>query len=537
MGKGSELMITGGRMLSAMASAAFNASGLAPNGAYNGASSIRQALRAWRASKGSADLDTLSNLETLRARSRDLVRNTPTAAAIVSKKTINVVNTGLRWKSRIDAGALGLSPDAARDYEKKLSDYFDRWASSKDADAARGNNFYQMQALAYRGQLESGDIFAALPVIERRGLGSRLCVKLIESDLCVSPPGVSVSRKLAGGIEIDEWGAPVAYWFTQSHVEDLELSTAPMIRVPAYGEKTGRPLVLHVFSSLRPGQRRGVPALAPVIEPLKNLGRYLDAELMAAVVSGMFTVFIKTAAGLPGQGNVPPSALVGGTGEKGDLAPFEMSYGGVVDLAAGEEIQTADPSRPNPNFDPFVSSILKEVGGALGIGAEMIQGQYSSSYTAARASFLDAYRGFKVDIKNLEVDLCEPVKGSVLLHGVLSGDLDLPGYLADPAIRALWESGQWVAPAPGQLDPLKETQAYALQVREQFTSRRIAAQELRGEEYRHIVSELAEEQEWRGDAGIPDPLESVQGAASGPAGNEATDPGAANTADPAAEQF
>ncbi len=43
----------------------------------------------------------------------------------------------------------------------------------------------------------------------------------------------------------------------------------------------------------RPGQRRGVPVLAPVIEALKQLGRYTDAELVAAVVSGLFTVFVK----------------------------------------------------------------------------------------------------------------------------------------------------------------------------------------------------------------------------------------------------
>ncbi|MCH5894346.1 phage portal protein, partial [Salmonella enterica] len=68
-------------------------------------------------------------------------------------------------------------------------------------------------------------------------------------------------------------------------------------RIPAYGKKTGRRNVLHVMQDWeRPGQRRGVPVLAPVIEALKQLGRYTDAELVAAVVSGLFTVFVKTEA-------------------------------------------------------------------------------------------------------------------------------------------------------------------------------------------------------------------------------------------------
>ena len=506
------LAIAGGRLLASMASQYFGQ--LAnPNGAYQGASSNRQALKAWHTTQGSADLDTLSNLPILRARSRDLVRNVPTASAAISKKTINVVATGLKWKPRLNSELLGIPSEQARAKERELLHLFHSWAKSKNSDAARINNFYQNQALVYRSQLESGDIFALLPYVDRPTSLLDVAIKLVESDLCRNPDLESPTSRLAGGIEQDQWGAPIAYWFAKNHVQDIEAggSLEDLIRVPAYGEQTGRPMVLHVFGQLRPNQRRGVPLLAPVIEPLKQLGRYKDAELMAAVIAGMFTVFIKTASGVPtGGGNVPASAQVGNGANptERDAGGYEMSYGGVVDLAQDEEIQTANPGRPNPNFDPFTFSILKEVGGALGIGAEMIQGHYQSSYTAARAIFLDAYRGFRVDIANLETDFCEPVKNSVYLNAALRGLVDLPGYLDSVATRELWEEGQWVGVAPGQLDPLKETQAYALQVAEEFTSRRVAAQELKGEDYEQVIAELAEEKEWREDAGLEgaDPL-------------------------------
>jgi capsid protein len=60
-------------------------------------------------------------------------------------------------------------------------------------------------------------------------------------------------------------------------------------RVPAR-DRDGRPPVLHLFDRLRPEQTRGVPYLAPVIEHLKQLGDYSDAEVTAAVVSAMFTL-------------------------------------------------------------------------------------------------------------------------------------------------------------------------------------------------------------------------------------------------------
>lgn len=64
-------------------------------------------------------------------------------------------------------------------------------------------------------------------------------------------------------------------------------------RVEAYGEKTGRKNVLHLMCRERIDQRRGVPFLAPVIEALKQLGRYTDAELIAAVISGLLLSLLK----------------------------------------------------------------------------------------------------------------------------------------------------------------------------------------------------------------------------------------------------
>ena len=51
-----------------------------------------------------------------------------------------------------------------------------------------------------------------------------------------------------------------------------------------------------IFDSERAEQYRGVPYLAPVIESLKQLTRYTEAELMSAVVSSFFTAFVKTEA-------------------------------------------------------------------------------------------------------------------------------------------------------------------------------------------------------------------------------------------------
>lgn len=54
----------------------------------------------------------------------------------------------------------------------------------------------------------------------------------------------------------------------------------------AFGDKTGSPNVLMIYETERAEQYRGVPYLAPVIEALKQLTRYSEAEMMAAVING-----------------------------------------------------------------------------------------------------------------------------------------------------------------------------------------------------------------------------------------------------------
>ena len=115
-------------------------------------------------------------------------------------------------------------------------------------------------------------------------------IKLLEGERCQNPIGQMDCDALAEGIEVDKNHAPVAYHFTQKPVWSFDNYTnfVDSVRVPAF-DAFGNPNVIHVFTSDRTDQRRGVPLLAPVICQLKQQERYQDAELMAAVISACFT--------------------------------------------------------------------------------------------------------------------------------------------------------------------------------------------------------------------------------------------------------
>lgn len=477
---------------------------------YHGASHRREAMKTWHPSRGSADRDVVSSLETLRVRSHDLVRNVPVAAAAILTMTTNVVGCGIKPRPRVQADLLGITQEQADKFEHRARILWELWANSKNADAERKSTFYQLQDLALRTRLVSGNCFALTPFRAVPAWPFGLAVKLMDGDRCRNPTGTLDSDRIAGGVEVDAMGAPVAYHFAVRPPNGLlgDSTVVETIRVPAFGETTGRPLVLHLMEQDRPDQRLGVPWLAPVVEVIKQAGRYQDAEVMAAVVSGMFTVFVKTASGSPDwQGNVPAGELerLGvntGSRSGGEIG---LKYGGVVDLAEEESLEFANPTRPNPNYEPFTSAIFREITAGLGVPVEHVLKKSDSSYTAARFASLEGWKTYRRSRADLCSDFCQPIYETALGEFIALGLLDAPGFFEDSLRRAAWSAALWVGEAPGQLNPVVETQAMKLQVDEQFMDRATAALSLTGEDYHRVVRGLAQEAQLRLDNGVQDP--------------------------------
>ena len=196
---------------------------------------------------------------------------------------------------RISAEALGLSEEQAAEWEENTEREFAFWAESKDCDITRSMNFYELQHLCFKSVLLNGDALVMLPMRTTKNFPYDLRIALIEGDRLQNPPLQTYDIMIDGGVEFDRDGKPVAYHIANKHPLS-EISGEPplkYVRVPAFGEHTGRRNVLHLLPMERIGQHRGVPFLAPVIETLKQLGRYSDAELMAAVIGGIFAIFFE----------------------------------------------------------------------------------------------------------------------------------------------------------------------------------------------------------------------------------------------------
>lgn len=430
---------------------------LALAGGYTGAKIDRAALKAWNPPSGSPATDIIPDLPRLRSLTRDAVRNAPVATGAVANSVDAIVGTGLACNPAINHKLLGVSEEFASEWQDTTRTRFEAWAESTDSDITGRCDFYGNQDLSLRSSFESGDCWVLTPMVESPMGGMQLALQLIEADRVSNPTGKSDSETLQDGVVVDEaTGASVGIWVAKRHPGDRRWSNS-WTYYPIRGAETGRRNALQIWQPLRPMQVRGVPWLAPIIEPLKQLTRWTDNELNAAVTSSLFSLFVKmdpdAFEGLFEQD--AQEALV----ENASNWTGEMESGKAVRLLPGEEIQSAAMNRPNPDFDPFWIAMVRQIGMAISIPYEVLVMHFQSSYSAARGALLMAWRFYRKRRDMLAKQLCQPVYELWLANEVAEGRIAAPGFFADPLVRAAWCKAVWTGDGPGSIDPGKEVDA------------------------------------------------------------------------------
>ena len=446
---------------------------------HHGANTSRKSMMGWDSSGGSPDEDINDNLDIIRERSRDLYMGGANIAtgAIKTTKT-NVIGSGLMLKPSIDSGFLKMSDAEAERWEKTVVREFEYFAGSVNCDRFRLNNFYELQQLAFLSVLLSGDVFVLLPYKERKGFIYDLCIQLVEGDRVRTPSDKLADRGISQGVETKD-GEITAYYVFNKHPSYYDYDNTYK-KITAFGAQTGRRNILHLMESERPDQTRGMPVLAPVIESLKQLGRYTTAELTAAVISGMFTVFVyEEYPNAEWGSSIPKEQQV----DLDNPNTYEMGYGSVARLNMGEKILTAAPGRPNVAFDGFVNAILRQIGSALGIPYELVIMHFSASYSASRAALLEAWKMFRMRRKGFANDFCQPIYEEWLTEAVAKGRIYAPGFFDDPIVRAAYCKAEWHGPSQGQIDPLKEVNAAIKRINEGLSTREREAAEMTGTDF------------------------------------------------------
>ena len=432
------------------------------------------------------------NLQRLREYSRDLNRNDPVAAGATDTLATNIVGRGLQPQSKLRAEMLGLSKEQGRKLQRQAELIWETWKPM--ADSGNRLDFDELQFLAFRKVVEDGEILA-LPVwAEEAWRPLARAVELLESDRLTTTGARTITGQQTG-IDVGPRGEPAFYNFTKiDPAKGTGQFGSGTERVTAR-DAQGRPRVLHIFRSNRPGQMRGIPFFTPVITLFQDLADYLEAEVVSAKVAACLAVFITQGDNFGGTATA--------TGQEAetsrnleDLEPGEIRY-----LKTGESINVVDPKRGGETFNAFVQQVLRIIGIPVGLPYELLVKDFSkTNYSSARAALLEGRRGFSSWRSWFAPKFCQPYWELILEEAMQKGlwEVRPRDFYANRTeyLRAAWMGGGW-----GWVDPVKEVGASIAAILAGLSThaKELAAQ---GEDFEEIFEQLAREREFAAGLGL-----------------------------------
>jgi lambda family phage portal protein len=412
---------------------------------YEAAASTRRTT-GWIVS--TSDINTLvfRSADTLRSRSRDMVRRNPWAANALDAFVANAIGTGIKPQS--------LHPDAR--LKERIQELWLRWTD--EADATGLTDFYGLQAMSCRSVMEAGECFIRLrPRLPKDGLSVPLQLQLLEAEHLPANETrrLENGNYIRAGIEFDKIGRRVAYHLYREHPGDTSnpMASSELVRVPADS-------VLHLFRPLRPGQLRGQPWLTQVLVKLYELDQYDDAELVRKKTAAMFAGFVTK--------NAPEDQILGeGTPDSTGASLAGLEPGTLQVLLPGEDVKFSTPADVGATYETFMRVQLRSIAAGMGITYEQLTGDLTGvNYSSIRAGLLEFRRRCEQFQHQVIVyQMCRPIWRrwieAALLAGALRAAVDDPGLF----------DVKWIAPGWAWVDPLKDIKAQIMAVRAGFKSR------------------------------------------------------------------
>ena len=478
---------------------------------YHGASKTKNSLIGWITGGGSAEDDIDLQGSLLRIRSRDLYAGGGLGRGAPSTMVTNVVGWGIRPKPKIDRELLGLTEEAAAEWERAALREFTLWAKTKMCDATRQHTFWDIQELAFRSELVSGDVLAVFGMKPNVRNPYQTVIRLIEADRLSTPDSSGGSEaqntdsggRIIDGVEINKDGEIIRYHIATYHpLQDETPGDITWEPIDAYGKDTGMPNVLHLMTAERPEQHRGIPFISGMIEQVKQLDRYLDAELAASIVAAMLTVFI-TSDGTDDDGYDSINDSIAEEDKvTDDSLRIELGNGNVYELPPGKKVDKVGDSRAPTAFDAYTRQLITILGSGSEIPYEVLMHVYNSNYTAANAARLDFWRVVTKYRERFIQGFNQPIYEAVIAEAIALGRLEAPGFFDDPLIRDAWLGCQWVGSSRGHVQPVQEANAAVTRMNAGITTGEQEAMEYGGTDYMENIAELGRENQARIKAGL-----------------------------------
>lgn len=429
----------------------------------------------WRVHNESAETTDRMSRDVVRARARDLERNSDITQSILHAYKRNVVGKGYTLRAMTGDDELN----------KQIEKAWKRWCKARNCDVTGEQSFTQILRMMVERKRVDGGILVLYRYTPGGVVPFKLqCLEVDELDTTVTTPR-HVGNKVVGGIEYNKYRRPIGYWIRQYDLEGWTLQD------PVYIDAKD---VFFLKAKHRPSQLREMSDLAPTITRIRDTNEFITAVSVKERIAACLSVLIKKAipsGGFGRSGGRGPDGQVDYTGKK--LGP-----GMIMEMNAGDEAQVVDPKGAATDATAFLKTQQGLIGAGQGLSYEATSRDMSgATYSSARQNAIEDESTYTEEIELLEAFMSE-VYEHFVISGYLTGLFKIPGFW-DKKTDFLDHS--WVKAPKKWIDPAKESTADKTALQSgQKTFQDLCAE--RGKDWKEAVQEMAEVLQYGREIGI-----------------------------------
>lgn len=433
----------------------------------------------WRVFNESGEMTDRYSRDTVRARARDLERNSDIMNSVIGAYKRNVFGAGYRLRAN----------SGNDDLNHELERLWKLWCKKQNCDVTGTQSFNAMMRMAVRRKkIDGGIIFLKRYTPDGLIPFKLQALEVDELDLSAMTPHKK-ENKVVGGVEYNPYNRPVGYYIKQYSIDGLTEKS------PVYIEAKD---IIFFYTKTRPTQIREMSDMSPTIGRIRDANEFMRAVSVKERILACLSVFIERE--LPPSGGAPGRG-VGAAGTSGEQYNYQgktLTPGMIQYLNQGDKVQAVVPSGQATDATAYLKQEIRLVGAGQGLSYETTSRDMSeSNYSSARQGMIEDDLTY-VDDKDQLIEVMDEIYETFVISLVLSGKVEMQNFWGD---KEIYMEHTWIQAPKRWIDPLKEANANKTAMNTgQKTWGDLASEN--GKDWKEQIDEMAEILEYGNSKGI-----------------------------------
>lgn len=389
----------------------------------------------WRAFNQSAEMTDRPERDVIRARARDLERNSDITEAILWAYKRNVIGKGFALQARTGSDRKN----------KELEKLWKKWTKARNCDVTGQQSLNQMLRMAVvRKKVDGGVFFVKCYTSDGMVPFQLQMLEVDELDSMMDGRNTN-GHTVVGGIAYNAYNRPVGYYFRQYSPDGMTLQKPRYVKADD---------VIFYYTKRRPSQIREVSDLAPTMSRIRDANEFMTAVSVKERINACLSVFIKKQ--IPATGIGRGGDRFGETRHEYDGKT--LTPGMIKELNAGDEVQVVNPTGQSADATSFIKLQQRMIGAGQGLSYEATSRDMSeTNYSSARQGAIEDEMAYQEEVEAI-LAILDEVYETFVISCVLSGRIEFPaGFWG--ASKDKYLAHEWIRTPKKWIDPLKESNA------------------------------------------------------------------------------